>query len=105
MSPDAKLIGSELFEFYNDNKKIKLKVNGKDQEVKRLDSDGGLSFTFEYLNENGQKMYVVGQFKSSAMKSLVLMQEAVGDSNSSLNSILLEKRSGKSETVAVNSNR
>lgn len=84
--------GQEMYEFYQDAKKVKLKVMGVEREMERFDSSDGLTFSFEYNNEEAKKIYVLGQFKSYERRELVAMQELPASLAESLSVIRLEKR-------------
>ena len=101
---DGELIGEEWYEFYKDEKEIGLKVNGVERKIERFDSEGGLSFTFEYLNGENAKVFVVGQFRSSARRTLTLIEEPMGAEMGGLySSLTLERRLKQAETVVAQS--
>ena len=101
---DGELIGEELYEFFKEEKGVSLKVNGVEREIERFDSSDGLSFTFEYVNGDEMKVFVVGQFRSSAKKVLMLIEEPTGLASGGLHSSLtLERRSKQTETVVAKS--
>lgn len=101
INPNYELMGEELYTFYAENKKVRLKVKGEERKMERFDSPDGLSFSFEYLNELGERVYVAGQFKSSAKESLVLLQEPVSSMPTSLNSLLLQRGAPEVKTVVA----
>lgn len=99
INPGYELMGEELYTFYAENNKVKLKVKGKETEMERFDSSNGLSFSFEFLDDKKERVYVVGQFKSNAKQSLVLLQEPMSSMPVNLSSVFLEK--GRPETKSV----
>ncbi|MCE7990401.1 MAG: hypothetical protein HEP71_00420 [Roseivirga sp.] len=101
INPNYELMGEELYTFYAENKKVKLKVKGKERKMERFDSSDGLSFSFEYLNDLGERIYVAGQFKSSAKEALVLLQEPMSSMPVSLNSLLLQRGTPEVKTVVA----
>lgn len=103
INPDYELMGEEQYTFYEEDKKVKLKVKGKEREMERFDSSNGLSFSFEYLNEAGERIYVTGQFKSSARESLILYREPLGTVSASLSSLLLQRSKPEVKTVVASS--
>lgn len=101
---DGELIGEELYEFFKEEKEVSLKVNGVERAIERFDSSDGLSFTFEYVNGDEKKVFVVGQFKSSARSVLMLIEEPTDLESGGLHSSLtLERRSKQTETVVAKS--
>ena len=101
---DGGLIGEELYEFYKDAKDVSLKVNGVEREIERFDSSDGQSFTFEYQNGEAQRVFVVGQFKSSAKRVLTLLEEPMNvGKEGRLASLTLERRTKQTETVVAQS--
>ena len=102
MNPDASLVGEQVYEFCKNSRNIQLKVNGVIRKMERFDSTHGLSFTFEYLNDVMERVYVVGQFKSYA-RNVLLIVEGHGSINiNSLQSqVMLEKGMGSTESVVV----
>ncbi len=101
---DGELIGEELYEFFKEDKEVSLKVNGVERTIERFDSSDGLSFTFEYKSGEEQKVFVVGQFRSTAKKVLMLMEEPMGLVAGRMHtSLTLEKRSKQAETVVAKS--
>ncbi|GAB5527234.1 MAG: hypothetical protein Roseis2KO_51060 [Roseivirga sp.] len=103
INPDYELMGEEQFTFYEEDKKVKLKVKGKEREMERFDSSDGLSFSFEYRNDAGERIYVAGQFKSSAKESLILFQEPLGTVSTNLSSLLLQRSKPEVKTVVASS--
>jgi len=101
---DGGLIGEEMYEFYQGAKEVALKVNGVEREIKRFDSSDGQSFTFEYLDSNKEKVFVVGQFRSSAKKVLMLLEEPTNSKRLGLHtSLTLERRTIQTETIVAKS--
>lgn len=96
---DKDLLGEEFFSFSNGDKSLMLEVNGIEKQIERFDSADGLSFSFEYLDDQGERIYVLGQFKSFAKQSLVLMQE--NSSIRSSGSLWLERGQGQKSTVVA----
>ncbi len=104
MKMEGEIVGQELYEFYREDKAVALKVNGMERSIERFDSTDGLSFTFEYLNGEGGRVFVAGQFKTAAKQSLVLLEEPASISTQRLyTTITLERRSKHSERVVASS--
>lgn len=101
---EGEIVGEELYEFYKQDKDVALKVNGVERAIDRFDSSNGLSFTFEYLNGEGGRVFVAGQFKTAAKKSLILLEEPTGFSMERLHTaITLERRSKEVARVVASS--
>ncbi|MCE7993900.1 MAG: hypothetical protein HEP71_18070 [Roseivirga sp.] len=83
--------GQEIYEFYRDDKKVKLRVLGIEREIERFDSADGITFSFEYKIEEGKKIYVLGQFKSYQKKELLAMEELPDGLQKSLSMVKREK--------------
>lgn len=83
--------GQEVYEFYKDDKKVKLRVLGIEREIERFDSADGITFSFEYKIEENKKIYVLGQFKSYQRKELLAMEELPDGLHKSLSMIKREK--------------
>lgn len=105
INPAAELLGEESYTFYKENKDVRLKVMGKERAMERFDSSDGLSFSFEYTDDLGEKIYVLGQFKSSAKQSLMLMREPEDRLKASLSSILLQRREAEVKTVVASTTK
>lgn len=101
INPGVEVAGREMYEFYREERKVKLKVLGEEVAVERFDSPDGLSFTFEYKLADDKPIYVVGQFKSYQRKELVCMQELPSVLPESLSVIRLEKRPKAQATVVA----
>ncbi|GAB5525964.1 MAG: hypothetical protein Roseis2KO_38360 [Roseivirga sp.] len=82
--------GQEMYQFYKDDKKVKLKVMGVEREMERFDSIDGITFSFEYKIEEDKKIYVLGQFKSYQRKELLAMQELPDGLHQSLSMVKQE---------------
>ena len=108
INPEKTLVGDELYTFYMDekNKRIRLKVEGKERVMTTFDSLDGLSFSFEYVDGEGDRVFVVGQFKSSLRESLVMMREPVSKLKASMGgSISLQKRQTETKTVVASTGK
>lgn len=110
ISNEAELVGEELYTFYMDekNKRVRLKVEGKEAVITSFDSIDGLAFTFEYLDAQGDRVLVVGQFKSTARKSLMMMREPVSSLKASLSesgAVSLQKRETATKTVVADNRK
>ncbi len=105
VNPDYEVVGEELYTFYTEDKKVKLKVEGKERKMERFDSPDGLSFSFEYLDDQGERIYVAGQFKSAARESLVLYREPMSGMSASLSAIHLQRGMPEVKTVVASTNK
>ena len=104
INPNAELVGEELYTFYMDekNKRVRLKVEGEERVMTSFDSIDGLAFTFEYLDAKGDRVLVVGQFKSIARESLMMLREPVSKLKASLGgTVSLQKRQAETKTVVA----
>jgi hypothetical protein len=91
MNAEYEIAGQEMYEFYKEDKKVKVKILGVNREMERFDSPDGLTFSFEYKNEEGKTIFVLGQFKSYDREELIAMQELPPSLPGSLSVIRLEK--------------
>lgn len=91
MNAEYEISGQEMYEFYKEDKKVKVKVLGVSREMERFDSSDGLTFSFEYKNGEGKMIFVLGQFKSYDRQELIAMQELPPSMPGSLSVIRLEK--------------
>lgn len=83
--------GQEMYQFYKDEKKVKLRVLGVEREIERFDSADGITFSFEYKIEEDKRIYVLGQFKSYQRKELLAMEELPGGLHQSLSMVKQQK--------------
>ena len=99
---EGDILGEEKYVFYQSKKALKLEVNGVETEIERFDSADGLSFTFQYNNEDNERILVVGQFRSFAMKVLMIMEEPDAKRLGSLQaSLTMENRPMSGELLVV----
>ncbi len=88
----SKVPGPEMYEFYKENKKVKLRVRGVEREMERFFSADGVTFSFEYKIEDNKKIYVLGQFRSYERKELLATQEMPDGMHLSLS--MIKKQTG-----------
>lgn len=105
VNPDYEVVGEELYTFYTEDRKVKLKVEGKERKMERFDSPDGLSFSFEYVDNEGERIYVAGQFKSASRESLVLYREPMTGLSVSLSAIHLQRGRPEVKTVVASTNK
>ena len=75
--------GPTVFKFYKTSrKKVALRVNNEDVEMKYFDSNDALSFSFHYFNSEGKDHYVYCKFRNYARQELMIYQDM--DSNQGL---------------------
>lgn len=83
--------GQEMYQFYKDDKKVKLRVMGVEREMERFDSTDGITFSFEYKIEEDKRIFVLGQFRSYQRKELLAVQELPDGLQQSLSMVKQKK--------------
>ena len=81
-----------LVQFSETGKELTLKINDEERPMFDFNSDGGIRFSFGYLNEVNDTVFVAAQFKAYNMETLVYLESPQEESSLDIGFLRLDRK-------------